>query len=94
LAVLRQAGIPCGPINTVPDVFTHPQAGSRSLVMATEHPTAGMVRFPGFPYKLSATPAEVRLPPPRLGQHTDEVLTELLGYSAADIARLRESRAV
>jgi formyl-CoA transferase len=94
LQVLQQAGIPCGPINMVPDVFVHPQAESRNMVLAAEHSTAGTVRFPGFPYKLSATPAEVRLPPPCLGQHTDEVLTGVLGYSAADVAHLRESRAI
>jgi formyl-CoA transferase len=81
LQELREAGLPCGPINTIPEVFAHPQAENRRLALEAEHETAGTVRFPGFPYKFSATPAQVRLPPPRLGQHTREVLVELLGYS-------------
>jgi formyl-CoA transferase len=94
LAALREAGLPCGPINAVPDVFDHPQAGARHLAMEAEHPTAGPVRLAGFPYKLSQTPAEVRQPPPLLGQHTQEVLTGLLGYSAEKVAGLREREVV
>ncbi len=86
LAILQEAGIPCGPINSAADVFQHPQAEARQLVLEADHPTAGTVRFPGFPYKLSATPGEVRLPPPTLGQHTDEILTELLGCTPEQVA--------
>jgi crotonobetainyl-CoA:carnitine CoA-transferase CaiB-like acyl-CoA transferase len=94
LAELREAGLPCGPINTVPDVFAHPQAQARGLALETEHPTAGPVRLAGFPYKLSGTPAEVRQPPPLLGEHTGEVLRDLLGYSAEEVAGLRERKVV
>jgi len=94
LAALREAGLPCGPINAVPDVFGHPQAEARGLVVEAEHPAAGPVRLTGFPYKLSQTPADVRRPPPLLGQHTEEVLTELLGYSAEEVAGLREQEVV
>ncbi|MGA9350957.1 MAG: CoA transferase [Anaerolineae bacterium] len=90
LAEFQRVGLPCGPINTVPDVFDHPQAQARGLALETEHPTAGQVRFTGFPYKLSQTPAEVRQPPPLLGQHTEEVLTGLLDYTAGEVARLKE----
>lgn len=93
LAALERAGLPCGPINTVEDVFAHPQAEPRQMVVEAEHPTAGTVRMAGFPYKLSGTPAAVRRPPPRLGEHTDEVLREL-GYSAAEIAALREGAVI
>jgi formyl-CoA transferase len=94
LAALRQAGLPCGPINALPDVFAHPQAAARELVLEAEHPSAGPVRFPGFPYKLSRTPARVRLAPPQLGQHTDEVLVDLLGYAAPELAALRQAGAI
>ena len=91
LAEFRQAGLPCGPINAIPEVFAHPQAEARELAIEAEHPTAGAVRFPGFPYKLSSTPAQVRLPPPMLGQHTAQVLEGDLGYSAEEVDRFQES---
>jgi crotonobetainyl-CoA:carnitine CoA-transferase CaiB-like acyl-CoA transferase len=92
LEQFRRAGLPCGPINTVPEVFRHPQAEARDMVLEVEHPSAGAVRFPGFPYKLSQTPASVRRPPPQLGQHTAEVLSELLGYSAHEVTGLRQRK--
>jgi formyl-CoA transferase len=88
LEEFRKAGLPCGPINAVPEVFDHPQAEARELVVEAEHPTAGELQFPGFPYKLSRTPAQVRRPPPRLGEHTDEVLGDLLGYTPEALATL------
>jgi formyl-CoA transferase len=90
LAELKTAGLPCAPINTIPDVFEHPQAEARQMVLEAEHASAGTVRFPGFPYKLSGTPAAVRWPPPALGQHTEEVLGELLDFSPDDIQGLRD----
>jgi len=90
LAVLREAGLPCGPINAVPDVFAHPQAQARGLALEAEHPTAGPIQMTGFPYKLSQTPAEVRQPPSLLGQHTEEVLVDLLGYSAEQVAAFQK----
>jgi formyl-CoA transferase len=93
LAALEKAGLPCGPINTVEDVFAHPQVGPRQLVLEAEHPSAGLLRMAGFPYRLSATPAAVRRPPPRLGEHTEEVLREL-GYGAGEMAALREGAVI
>ncbi|HSJ54351.1 MAG TPA: CoA transferase, partial [Anaerolineae bacterium] len=75
-------------------VFQHPQASAREMVLEAEHPTAGRVRFPGFPYKLSATPAAVRRPPPRLGEHTAEVLAQVLGHSAQEVTALQQEGAV
>ena len=94
LGELRRAGLPCGPINAIPEVFAHPQADARGLVAGVEHSSAGRVQFPGFPYKLSDTPASVRIPPPMLGQHTEEVLTRLLDYSPAEVAALRQHDAI
>ena len=94
LSEFRRAGLPCGPINTIPEVFDHPQAEARGLAVEAEHSTAGTVRFSGFPYTFSETPAEVRLPPPTLGQHTVEVLVDLLDYSAQDVAEFKEAGAI
>jgi crotonobetainyl-CoA:carnitine CoA-transferase CaiB-like acyl-CoA transferase len=90
---MAQAGIPAGPINTVDQALAQRQVVARDMVLTTEHPTAGTLRMPGSPIKLSHHDATIRRPPPLLGEHTDEVLGEL-GYSPADIAGLRETGAV
>lgn len=94
LAELRRSGLPCGPINTIPEVFAHPQADARDLVAEVEHPSAGVVQLLGFPYKFSQTPAQVRRPPPMLGEHTKEVLVELLGYATEDVTACEEAGAI
>jgi formyl-CoA transferase len=94
LSELVKAGLPCGRINSVPEVFAHPQAEARGMTLESEHPTAGTVRLTGFPYKLSQTPAEIHRPPPLLGEHTEEVLTSLLNCSAEELASLREKGAI
>jgi crotonobetainyl-CoA:carnitine CoA-transferase CaiB-like acyl-CoA transferase len=91
---LREAGLPCGPINEIPDVFNHPQVEDRNIIIEVEHPKAGLVKVTGFPYKLSNTPAELRLPPPLLSQHTAEILTDILGYDAEDISGFMEREVV
>ena len=94
LAELIKAGLPCGRINSIPEVFSHPQAQAREMTLESEHPTAGTVQFPGFPYKFSQTPADIHRPPPLLGEHTEEVLTALLDYSPEDMAALRDKKAI
>jgi len=59
------------------------------MVVEVDHPVAGKTKLTGAPVKLSDTPAEIRTPPPLLGEHTDEVLTEVLGFSASEIEALR-----
>jgi crotonobetainyl-CoA:carnitine CoA-transferase CaiB-like acyl-CoA transferase len=86
---LSRAGIPAGAINTVDRALAYPQVLARDMVLTTEHPTAGPLRMAGSPVKLSGHTATVRRPPPLLGEHTDEVLSEL-GYSAAAIASLHQ----
>jgi crotonobetainyl-CoA:carnitine CoA-transferase CaiB-like acyl-CoA transferase len=85
---LDEAGIPCGPVNSVLAAFDQPQAVARGMRVEVEHPTLGSVPQIGLPYKLSATPASIRSAPPLLGEHSAEILGEL-GYSAHDVERLR-----
>lgn len=94
LADLTKAGLPCGRINSIPEVFAHPQAQAREMTLESEHASAGTVQLPGFPYKFSQTPAEVHRPPPLLGEHTEEVLTSVLNYSSEDVVSLRDKGAI
>lgn len=89
LEVLEQAGIPSGPIDTLDKVFENPQLRHREMRVELPHPLAGTVPLVASPLRLSASPVQYRQPPPTLGQHTDEVLTELLGLQDADIQALR-----
>jgi formyl-CoA transferase len=89
LDALEGAGVPCGPINSLEQVFAEPQAMARGLRMEMPHPTAGKVSLVRSPMRFSETPVQPDLPPPTLGQHTDEVLASLLGKSPSEIARLR-----
>ena len=91
IALLEAVGVPCGPINDIADVFANPQVQARELAFALPHPSAGTVKLVRSPMRMSATPAGSNLPPPELGQHTDEVLRDVLGKSAADIAALHAS---
>ena len=94
LSELQQVGIASGPINSIQEVFEHPQTETRGLRAELKHPTAGPVGFPGIPYKMSGTPAEMNRPPPLLGQHNDEILIDTLGYSVDELSALREKKAI
>lgn len=93
-AALQEAGIPCGPINFIDQVFSDPQVLARDMLVELPHPTAGTVRLAGSPLKLSRTPALIEEPPPLLGQHTEEILTKYLGYTPDDLARLRDEAVI
>ena len=82
-------GIPMGAINNIAQVVEHPQVKARGALVEMDHPRAGKVRMVGAPVRLSETPGSVRTPAPMLGEHTDEVLRELLGLEAAEIDALR-----
>ena len=73
---LQAHNVPCGQVRSIADALADPQVAAREMVIAIEHPDLGTINNLGNPVKLSASPAEVRLPPPRLGEHTDEVLKE------------------
>ncbi len=87
---LTAAGVPCGPVNTIDQVFAHPQVQARDMEIRMSHPAAqGEISLIGNPIKYSKTPADYRRAPPLLGEHTEEVLAELLGLGAAEVAALR-----
>ena len=88
-ALLDAAGIPASPINNVPQVMAHPQVLAREMLVKLMHPVAGELTMAGIPIKLSETPGAMRTPAPTLGQHTAEVLRDLLGYTPELIAELR-----
>ena len=92
LAQLETAGIPSGPINTIPEALADPQTLAREMVVQMSHPRAGSIRALGTPVKLSLTPATIRRPAPLLGQHTEEVLDELkISASARSAMRSRSA---
>ena len=93
LADLKAAGIPCGGVRDLHQVFTDPHVIDRAMVVAMQHPAAGAIRQLGGPIKLGDTPGAVRTPPPTLGQHTDRILGEL-GIGDTEIARLRAGGAI
>jgi formyl-CoA transferase len=94
LEALEPAGVPVGPINNLAQVFEDPQVRARGMKVEAPHPLAGKVPMVASPMKLSATPVEHRTAPPTLGQHTDEILTALLGFTEQQIALLREQGVV
>jgi len=90
LKLLNEAEVPCAPVQTVDQVFKAPQVLHREMLVQVEHPTAGTVPMAGIPVKFSATPASVRLPPPLLGQHNEEVLESWLGMGSDEINELKK----
>ena len=89
IAALEPAGVPCGPINRIDEVFADPQVRSRGARIELPHPIAGTVPLVANPIRLSASPVRYERAPPTLGQHTDEVLAQWLGLDDAAIAGLR-----
>ena len=91
---LTAAGIPCGRINSVAQALAAPHAIAREMVTSVEHPTAGTVKMLGIPFRFSDTPPSIRRAPPLLGQHTEAVLREELGFSDARIDALRQEKII
>ncbi|MGP0011522.1 MULTISPECIES: CaiB/BaiF CoA transferase family protein [Pseudomonas] len=91
VAQLERAGVPCGPINDLSQVFADPQVQARGLAVELPHPLAGLVPQVASPIRLSATPVEYRNAPPLLGEHTLEVLQRVLGLAPEAVEALREA---
>jgi formyl-CoA transferase len=91
---LEQAGIPCGPVNTVDRVFADPQTAAREMRIEVQHPTIGPLKLAGSPLKLASLDHPPRRPPPLLGEHTDQVLSRVLKLSEEEIRRLRDGGVV
>ena len=94
LSALEAAKVPCGAINNLAEVFADPHVRSRDMVTTWAHPSGSAVELVSSPIKLSGTPVRSDLPPPLLGQHTEEVLQEVLQLDATAIAQLRAQKIV
>ncbi len=88
MELIVEAGIPCGPVNTVAEALQDPQVLDRDMVVEMEHPLGGKIKVPGNPLKMSDTPPQYK-PPPARGQHSEEILKGLLGYEQNKIEELR-----
>ena len=91
---LELAGVPCGPINDLAQVFADPQVQSRGLAIELPHALAGNVPQVASPIRLSETPVEYRNAPPLLGEHTLEVLQRVLGMGAIEVAAFKAAGVV
>ncbi|KVN92933.1 CoA-transferase [Burkholderia ubonensis] len=94
IAALEAAGVPCGPINDLEEVFDDEQVVARGMQVELPHPCGANVKLVRNPIRMSATPPDARSAPPLLGAHTDAVLRELLGYDDERIAALRAKQAI
>ncbi|AOJ94505.1 CaiB/BaiF CoA transferase family protein [Burkholderia multivorans] len=91
---LEAAGVPCGPINDLAEVFANEQVVARGMEVALPHPCGADVKLVRNPVRMSATPPDARTAPPLLGAHTDDVLRDMLGYDDARIAALKAKQAI
>jgi formyl-CoA transferase len=94
MELLVQAAVPCGPVNNMQRLFSDPQILHREMIAEVPHPTIGSLLLCGIPIKYSETPGTVRLPPPLLGEHTEELLAEVLEYTPEQIEELRRQGVV
>ncbi|KAJ3364474.1 hypothetical protein HDU91_002567 [Kappamyces sp. JEL0680] len=93
LQILDGVGIPFGPVNNIQQTFEHPQVVHRAMIQEVDHPTAGRIKVAGIPVKYSLNKPSIRLPPPLLGQHTDQILQEL-GYTSQEVAEMRANKVI
>ena len=97
MRLLIEADVPCGPVNTLDKALADPQVAATDMVVTIDHSSGAQVRQTGNPIKMSGTPPELKtkfLFPPYVGEHTEETLSRLLGYSEEKLARLREEKII
>ncbi len=94
LRALSAAQVPCGPVNNIAEVFNDPHVQARGMVNTWQHPLKGSLDLLASPLKLSQTPVQTVRPPPMLGEHTDEVLTQVLHMKPTQVAELREKKVI
>jgi crotonobetainyl-CoA:carnitine CoA-transferase CaiB-like acyl-CoA transferase len=94
IALLEPLGLPCGPINRLDQVYADPQVRHRGLRIEVPHPLSGSVPLVANPIRYSRTPISYDVPPPLLGEHTEEVLRDLLGKTPEEIAHLRAENVI
>jgi crotonobetainyl-CoA:carnitine CoA-transferase CaiB-like acyl-CoA transferase len=90
VSLLENLGVPCGPIHTVDQVYQDPQVRARDMTFEMQHPTAGPIPLVASPIRMSETPVAYRHAPPMLGQHTREVLSEVLGMTEDNLNDLKQ----
>ncbi len=91
---LRAAGVPVAPVNNLDGAFAEPPVAERGMIVEYDHPEVGKVRLPGNPIKMSGVSGTISNPAPRLGEHTDAILNQILAMSDAQIASLRQQGAI
>ena len=94
ISLLDEIGVPCGPINNMKEVFANEQVQARKLTVSVPHDTAGTMKLVASPIRMSATPTEIRMAPPTLGQHTNEILREYLKLDSSAIEALHKQGVV
>ena len=94
IAALEEMGIPCGPVNRIDQVANDEQVKARDMFADIQHKEAGTLKVVNTPFKFSRTPIKVERAAPELGEHTQEVLKDLLGISLIDIDKLRKAKII
>jgi formyl-CoA transferase len=89
LTILGAIGVPCGPINSIDQILCDPQVQAREMVIDVEHPSAGTIKMVASPLKMPFAPVQVRYPPPRLGEHSGQILEEILGMEEKAVEALK-----
>ncbi len=94
LTVLEVAGVPCGPIHRIDQVVNDPQVNARNMIVEVGHRGGGKMKVPGSPLKFSREAVDATQSPPRLGEHTEEILKDLAGLTNGEIAELRAEKVI